>query len=154
MKLYLVQHGEATTKESDPERPLTEKGRSDINQLAIFLNHAGITAKQVIHSGQLRAQQTAEDLAMAIAPDAMQSRNEHLNPNDAPDTIAQQINSWDEDTLIVGHLPFMAKLVSRLIFGDESQSIVSFQPGALVCLERNQNNNWAILWALRPEILC
>jgi phosphohistidine phosphatase len=84
----------------------------------------------------------------------MQSRNEHLNPNDATETIAGQINSWDEDTLVVGHLPFMAKLVSRLICGEESQSIVSFQPGALVCLERNQNNNWAILWALRPEILC
>ena len=68
MKLYLAQHGEACTKDIDPERPLTDQGREDIERLAEFLARAGIEVARVIDSGKLRAAQTADLLAAAVAP--------------------------------------------------------------------------------------
>jgi phosphohistidine phosphatase SixA len=40
MKLYLVQHGEAKTKEESPDRPLTDEGKdaSEKKQPALLLN--------------------------------------------------------------------------------------------------------------------
>jgi phosphohistidine phosphatase len=32
MKLYLMQHGQAMAKEQDPERPLTQQGRQDVDR--------------------------------------------------------------------------------------------------------------------------
>ena len=73
MRLYLVQHGEALPKQVDPERPLSERGRSDVARVADFLKGAGIRVTRVAHSGKTRARQTAELLASFVrrlAPDA------------------------------------------------------------------------------------
>ncbi|MGH8554307.1 MAG: histidine phosphatase family protein [Gammaproteobacteria bacterium] len=47
----------------DPDRPLTDTGRRDIERLAKFLNAAKVRVSRIIHSGKTRAQQTAEILA-------------------------------------------------------------------------------------------
>jgi phosphohistidine phosphatase len=153
MKLYLVQHGEACAKEIDPDRPLTEEGQADIDHLAAFLEQAGIQVERVIHSGKLRAQQTAERLAKAIAPGVEPETSGLINPNDNPKAFDWQSESWDRDTLIVGHLPFMAKLVSHLLIDDETRPITAYQPGSIVCLEHNTEAHWQINWMIRPELL-
>ena len=153
MKLYLVQHGEACGKEVDPERPLTEQGESDIDRLANFLKTAGIQVERVIHSGKLRAQQTAERLAKEIAPGVELETSGLMNPNDNPKAFDWQSESWDKDILIVGHLPFMAKLVSHLLIDDENRLLTAYQPGSIVCLEHN-TTHWQINWMIRPELLC
>lgn len=58
MKLYLVQHGEACTKDVNTERPLTDQGKRDIDRLATFFTQADIQVSRVVHSGKLRAKQT------------------------------------------------------------------------------------------------
>lgn len=153
MKLYLVQHGEACAKEADPERPLTDEGHADIKRLAVFLEQTGIRVKRVIHSGKLRAEQTAERLAATIAPGIELEPSGLINPNDNPKAFDWQSESWDTDTLIVGHLPFMAKLVSHLLIEDETRAITDFHPGSIVCLEHADNNQWHINWMIRPELL-
>ena len=153
MKLYLVQHGEACTKEIDPERPLTEQGKSDIERLATFLKTAGIQVERVIHSGKLRAQQTAERLAKVVAPGVELETSGLMNPNDNPKAFDWQSESWDRDILIVGHLPFMAKLVSHLLIDDENRLFTAYQPGSIVCLEYNNETLWQISWMIRPELL-
>ena len=47
MKLYLVQHGEACAKDVDPQRPLTEQGRADVDRLARLLASAGVRVERV-----------------------------------------------------------------------------------------------------------
>jgi phosphohistidine phosphatase len=153
MKLYLVQHGEACAKEVDPERPLTENGRLDVVKLAAFLHRAGIQVARLIHSGKLRAVQTAQILADAIAPGVELEASGLINPNDNPKAFDWQHDSWGKDTLIVGHLPFMARLVSHLVVAQDNQIIVAFQPGSIVCLEHINNTHWQIDWMIRPEIL-
>ena len=153
MKLYLAQHGEACDKEADPDRPLTEQGQADIDHQAALLEQAGIKVDRVLHSGKLRAQQPAERLGKAIAPNVGIETSGLINPNDNPRAFDWQSESWDRDTLIVGHLPFISKLVSHLVIEDENRPITDFQPGSVVCLERDSNDHWRINWMIRPELL-
>lgn len=50
MRVYLVQHGDAVPKEVDPDRPLSDTGRQDIERLAKFLNAAKVRVSRIIHS--------------------------------------------------------------------------------------------------------
>ena len=43
MKLYLVQHGRAASKDVDSRRPLTEEGRSDVENIAAFVKSLGLS---------------------------------------------------------------------------------------------------------------
>ena len=153
MKLYLVQHGEACTKDVNPDRPLTDQGEADIDRLAEFLKQAGIQVDRVLHSGKLRAVQTAERLANAIAPGVEVEASGLINPKDNPKAFDWQSESWDRDMLVVGHLPFMAKLVSHLVIEDDDKLIAAYQPGSIVCLERLKDAHWLINWMIRPELL-
>jgi phosphohistidine phosphatase len=153
MKLYLLQHGEACAKDIDPDRPLTDRGKADVDRLASFLKHADVSVERVIHSGKLRAVQTAERLAKAIAPGAELESSGIINPNDNPKAFDWQSDSWDRDTLVVGHLPFLAKLVSHLVVEDDSRAITAYRPGSIVCLQRENATHWQIDWMIRPELL-
>ena len=153
MKVYLVQHGEAATKDVAPERPLTETGQFDVQRVAATLKQAGVEVDRVIHSGKLRARQTAEILAEALAPRSQPEVSDLINPNDDPAIFAAQVNDWHGDTLVVGHLPFMARLVAYLVAGDAERSLVIYQPGSVVCLETFDARSWQINWLLRPELL-
>jgi phosphohistidine phosphatase len=153
MKLYLAQHAEACSKEINPQRPLTDQGRRDTERLAAMLKNAGIRVGRIIHSGKLRAKQTAEQLATALAPGLALETSGLLNPNDNPKAFDWQSESWDTDTLIVGHLPFMAKLVSHLLAEDENRLIAGFTPGSMVCLESHHDGHWQLNWMIRPELL-
>ena len=153
MKLYLVQHGEAVSKQEDPERPLSEQGRQDVQAMARFIRHAGIKVARVWHSGKRRAEQTAEILAQVVLPGGNAEVVEGINPNDPVSEFIADADVWEEDTLITGHLPFMSRLVSLLISGNTESEVVQYQPGSIVCLERAESDQWAIVWMLRPDML-
>ena len=77
-----------------------------------------------------------------------------LAPNDQTDMVADAINDWTEDTMIVGHLPHLAKLTSQLVVGDPDETVIHFQPGTVACLERGENGGgWTVAWSVRPELL-
>ena len=61
--LYLVQHGEAVPDDVDPARPLSQAGKKDVERLAEFLARRKLAVSRILHSGKLRAQQTAELIA-------------------------------------------------------------------------------------------
>jgi phosphohistidine phosphatase len=151
MKLYLVQHGEAVAKDIDPERPLSEQGVLDVTAIAGVLHHAGIRVERVWHSGKRRAEQTAGILAKKVAKAAAVEPVDGIRPNDPVVVFVEDADVWGQDTLVVGHLPFMARLVSLLTTGDPEQAVVSYSPGSVVCLER-RDTDWVILWMLRPEL--
>ncbi len=152
MKLYLVQHGEALPKEDDPARPLSEKGQADVRRLAAILGHADISVTRVLHSGKKRAQETAELLAAVLAPDQTTEPISGLAPTDPVEPVVEQIRDWENDTVLVGHLPFMAKLVAKLVTGRENDGVAAFQPGSMICLERGETGSWTINWMLRPVL--
>ncbi len=56
--------------------------------------------------------------------------------------------------MVVGHLPFMGRLASRLVAGSEEANVAAFQPGTVACLERaDDGGGWALAWMVRPELL-
>ncbi len=153
MKLYLVQHGEAKSEDEDSKRPLSDQGKIDVEHMAEFLKKARLDVKRIVHSGKLRAQQTAEILAKAIASKASLETSDIIKPNDEPGLFAENFVRWSDDTMIVGHLPFMSRMVSLLINGTSETMVTSFEPGSVVCLERGDLGAWTLCWMIRPELL-
>lgn len=152
MRIYLVQHGESLAKEIDPDRPLSPQGKIDVAYTADFLKTTGVNVGKILHSGKTRARQTAEILAEALSKKGILTAISGIDPNDPVDQFAKQINFWTEDTLIAGHLPFMAKLVAQLVLNNEANVVTAYQPGSVVCLARGDDGAWQIQWMLRPEL--
>jgi len=155
MRIYLVQHGAAVPKDEDPARPLSKSGREDVKRVASFLGRSRISVARVIHSGKRRALESALLLAEVIGRGSVvEEAAQGLDPDDPTDRLAQAIDGWTEDTLVVGHLPFMGRMVARLIAGNEDSPVVRYTPGTVVCLERGGNGGgWTIVWVMRPELL-
>jgi len=153
MRLYLVQHAKAKSKDVDPQRPLTEEGRRDIKKVAEFIEPLNLCVDYLWHSGKTRAAQTAEILAEVIETSKEMTAHEGLAPNDDVTAIRDEITSAQQDILIVGHLPFVGKLASLLLTGSESSNVVAFKQGGIVCLERTDGNRWQIDWMITPELL-
>jgi phosphohistidine phosphatase len=151
--LFLVQHGQAVSKEQDPDRPLSSHGEADVSHMATFLAAAGITVDRIVHSGKNRAKQTAAILAKSISEGGTIEVMDGINPNDSIAAFADKVATWNTPVMVVGHLPFMAKLVTHLAAPDSEQAVVAYQPGSVVCMARDDSGHWAIQWLVRPELL-
>src|SRR5687767_10307211 len=130
MRLYLVQHGDSVPEQADPKRPLSVVGRRQIEAITRLLASAGARPERTIHSGKLRAQQTAELPAFDSVVEAAAG----LSPNDPVKSVARMVAGLPADTMLVGHLPFMARLAGHLVTGDEHEEVVAFVPGTVLCL--------------------
>ncbi|MBN2310974.1 MAG: phosphohistidine phosphatase SixA [Candidatus Hydrogenedentes bacterium] len=159
MRLYLIQHGDAVGKEVDPERPLSGQGEQDVAQMAAFLERAGVRVNAIWHSGKTRARQTAEGLAGALAPEGVAEPSSvvepssGLDPNDPVGGLSKDLRGRSDDLAIVGHLPHLSRLASRLLTGDEGAEVVAFQKGGVVCLERDIGQAWHVVWMVVPGLL-
>ena len=150
MTLYLVQHGLCLEKEKDPNRSLSVEGRAAIIQVAHTASNAGITVPTIYHSGKLRALQTAEIFSEYLKTDKIE-QIKGLSPLDNIEDFASYFQ-FAEKTMIVGHLPFMERLTSYLLTGNQDLTIGKFQNAGIVCLDLNETNNWYLKWTIMPVI--
>lgn len=150
MKLYLVQHGDAVSEQVDPARPLSEKGRRDVRALAEFLARAKAPPARIVHSGKLRAQQTAEIIA---PPGASVEAESGLDPKDDPAAAARTLGQSAADAIVVSHMPLLARLAALLLVGNAQPAILAFQPGTAACLERDDAGSWTLSWLVRPGLV-
>jgi len=154
MRLYLVQHGKAKSKEEDPDRPLTKRGLEEVRRVGSFVaKNGGIQLKGIYHSGKTRAHQTAQTLAEVLSSGRDVMESEGLKPMDDPAVWANRIKNTDKDIMLVGHLPHLSKLTALLVSGDGEQQVVDFQNGGVVCLEKGSVQEWSLRWAVTPELL-
>jgi len=153
MKLYLVRHGDYTVDTMRRLDVLNEKGTKEIIRVANFLSHLNLHVSNILHSGKFRAQQTAELLANGIVCNQPIQSRQGLDPNDDVTAVANEIAHWSDDVLLVGHLPFMSKLVSKLLTGNENKDILAFKTGTFVCLEQIDRARWMVNWMLVPDLL-
>jgi phosphohistidine phosphatase len=152
MELYLVQHGEAKSKAEDPQRPLTDRGREEVQRVAAFAAGAGLEISQVRHSGKRRAEETASILAEHLSPAEGVLAMSGLAPMDDVRPIAQALPKETAPLMLVGHLPFMDRLAGLLVTGDPDCSVVRFRMGGIVCLE-GVGDDWAVKWAVTPKLV-
>jgi phosphohistidine phosphatase len=154
LKLYLVQHGDAKTKEESPDRPLTDKGRDASEKTACFAaEQAQISVNAVLHSGKTRARDTAEIMAAYLCPTKGILEEKDLLPNDDPQEWASRLSEEKEDIMLVGHLPHLSKLASLLLAGSDEKSSIDFKNSGIVCLQRDDSSNWLLSWTVTPERL-
>lgn len=152
MEVYLVQHGEAKPEAEDPQRPLTERGRVEVERVARRTAEAGIRISRILHSGKLRARQTAEIFARYLCPAQGIDEVEGLSPLDDPNMARNLIETSPEPLMLVGHLPHLSRLASALILGETEREIIRFRTGGVVCLVR-VGKGWQFGWALTPEVV-
>ena len=153
MELYLVQHAEAKTKDEDPERGLTDLGFANVRKTAGFVNKLDISVETIFHSDKLRAKQTANELAEAIKSVTELKQRSGIAPMDDISSMMDEIQRSDKNLMVVGHLPYMAKLASALLCGNENQNAVRFQTSCIVKLIRDEENKgWSVKWMITPDI--
>jgi phosphohistidine phosphatase len=153
MRVYLIQHGEAKAKEEDPARSLTDRGAADTQKVAAFVKPLGLHVRAIWQSGKMRAAQTAEAFAGAVTADEGVVQRDGMAPKDDVGPVRKAIERSEGDLMLVGHMPFMAKLAGRLLAGKESARPVAFQNAGVACIERSAAGAWQVRWILTPESL-
>ncbi|MDT8377215.1 MAG: phosphohistidine phosphatase SixA [Mariprofundaceae bacterium] len=151
MRVYLAQHGLAKEKSEDAGRPLSAQGRADVARVAGFLALFEKPApERIIHSGKLRAEQTAEifagkwgNLPTEHGPD--------IAPDSDPSIWSARLASMSSDLMLVGHLPHMQRLAGLLLSDDGEREVVHFSNGGVVCLERSERG-WSVCWQVNPAL--
>ena len=153
MALYLVQHGKNNPKDVDPEQHLSAEGREEVSRIAKTAQEHSLSLKRIDHSPKERAKETAEIFASFLNPEQGVSQREGLKALDDVQALARSLGRDDEDVMLVGHLPFMEKLVAYLVAGREDPPVLKFQNGGIVCLRKEEEGgNWVVDWTLLPRI--
>lgn len=157
MQLYLMRHGEAMDGFADPARPLTDRGRAGVEEVARRALAQGVRLDQISHSGILRAQQTAELLGGILRATGQIDRLSGLNPDDDPYPIArwclEQATAGSPDSIaLVGHLPFLERLAARFLSGAQSAPPLRFPLASLASLVLTPGGRlFQLAWVLTPS---
>jgi phosphohistidine phosphatase len=153
--IFLMQHGEAASEAENPDRPLTDAGRAAVQRVAARAEAAGVHVGPCVHSGKLRAEQTARLLVTHLGADVSVESRAGLSPNDPVAPVAEWVRQMTQHRALalVGHLPFLDRLASLLVAGDEDAQVVSFRMGGLVKLEpKADRDGFSVAWVLTPDL--
>lgn len=153
MQLYLVQHGASKSESEDPQRGLTDEGRRVVEHMAQYLAAAGVAPDRIEHSEKLRAHQTAEILAAALHPREGTKQVSGIGPNDDIQPVRERLQTEANNLMLVGHLPYLSRLVATLLGLEGDRTVVEFRMGGIVRLDRNESGQWALHWAVIPDLL-
>jgi phosphohistidine phosphatase len=148
--LYLVQHGESVDESVDPQRPLSPNGRTSVERVAEGAARWGLEVDRILHSGKLRAEQTAAIFADRLHPREGVVVQTGLAPNDDVQPVAEAVPTWSGSVMVVGHLPFLSRLASCLLIDDPQQALIQFRNGGIVGLAR-EAEHWTITCAIPPD---
>jgi phosphohistidine phosphatase len=153
MRVYLVQHGKAKSAEEDPNRGLSDEGREEVIRSAHFLKERRISVALIQHSGKLRAEQTAHIFAEIIRCAGGPCKADAMSPEDDPNELTNFLRIYDDDILVIGHLPHLERVAGALLANNPDRRPVRFRNAGIVCLEKTPDGVWSLLWAVTPEIL-
>ncbi|MFT6905576.1 MAG: phosphohistidine phosphatase [Oleiphilaceae bacterium] len=123
MKLYIMRHAQASfSAPSDRERPITESGIKQTNDL-LLANRDQISDINLIWcSDLLRAKQTAGLVSEALKIEAIEKL--FLSPDGDIRQVLVELDklSSDDCLLVVSHQPLVGELVSSLLNGNSNRA--------------------------------
>ncbi len=152
MALYLVQHGKSLPKAEDPEKGLSAEGKMETERIAEVTAGYQVPVSSILHSGKKRARETAEIFSMRLSPASGSEPCDGMNPLDDVRAFAGRLRLAD-DIMLVGHLPFLERLIGLLVCGNPDQTVFKLQNSGIVCLDRvAEVNHPVIRWALMPTV--
>ena len=161
MNLYLIRHAiavdEGTLELEDSQRPLTDKGRRKMRQIAKGLQALGVEFDLLLSSPYLRAQETAEVLENVFKMKKKILFSESLIPESEPEKVIAEINeSHTVDSLaIVGHEPHLSSLIGLLTAGNANIDVTLKKGGVchLTADDLHHAHRATLEWLLTPGIL-
>ena len=162
MNLYIIRHAiavdEATSDyESDSERPLTDKGRKKMRQIAKALRHLGVEFDLILSSPYTRACETAEILADVFRMKKKIAFSDNLIPLGNPELLIGEINEkYSVDSLaLVGHEPHLSTLVG-LLTAENGKLDITLKKGGVCYLatdDLHHASRATLEWLLTPGIM-
>lgn len=150
MLIYFLRHGEADWpdwKESDDERPLTEKGKKEMHQVGAFLANLSVKPDVVLTSPLPRASQTAEIAARYI--DARCVEEKSLAPGFGRSELKKIVKKCGAESLmVVGHEPDFSKTLGKL-----TGARVKLAKAGIALVEVDPDlSSGKLLWLFPPKI--
>jgi phosphohistidine phosphatase len=140
----------------DADRPLIPKGKRQLRQIARAMQNLDLHFNLILSSPFLRARQTAEIVAKSLRLKKRLAFSDELTPGGDSKALIRQLNELkpaSEDVLLVGHEPYLSRLISQLISGGSDMGI-DFKKGGLCKLETDllRFGRCATLgWLLTPK---
>ena len=163
MNLYIIRHAIAVDEgtsdyEQDSERPLTDKGRKKMRQIANGLRNLNVEFDLILSSPYVRARETAEILADVFKMKKKIAFSESLIPMAAPELLIPEVNEkYSVDSIaLVGHEPHLSALIGVLTTENTKLDITLKKGGVcyLAADDLHHDDHRATLeWLLTPGIL-
>ncbi len=166
MSLFILRHGIACDPGEDglPEnlpdarRPLSAKGRQRLSRATKAMQAMELKFDAVVSSPLLRALQTAQIVTEALDLRRKLILTDHLAPDGNPKLLIEQLNEPGlraKNILLVGHEPYLGKLIALLIAGSTTAAI-DLRKGGLAKLEIEKLRYArcaTLAWLLTPKQL-
>ena len=135
MDLFFLRHGEAAEKgvsgvSKDSERPLTREGMDQILEMARGMKAMDLFFDWILSSPFVRARQTAEIVAEVFKTQDLLEETQNLVIGADPEELIREVGTrFEKSVLLVGHEPFLSRLISVLVGGESGLSIVMKKGG-------------------------
>ena len=161
MDLYILRHGKAGKRDGsftdDRKRPLTAKGRKEMEEIALWIASSGIEPDWIATSPLVRARETAEIVARALGVMDRLEEWEDLAFGQGPEAILEKLSAKGSGTqgMVVGHEPLLSETMAMLISSDGSARI-AMAKGGLAKIREVQFDPLAtgeLEWLVTPKFL-
>jgi phosphohistidine phosphatase len=126
LRLFLIRHAAAEAGESDALRRLSPEGRQQARALGKRLANEGIRPDALLTSPLLRARETGEALADALA--CTSEPSDALAPGATAGRLRSAVTGRGETVIVVGHQPDCGEIAAELGDGTEPR----FPPAGMV----------------------
>src|SRR5579863_4361902 len=136
--IFLMRHADAVSDEENPVRPLSRKGREQVERVCHALAKVpAFKPSQIWHSQLARSRETAELLAKGLGLEAPLMLVRGISPDDDPTAIAAVLEEAEADIAVVGHEPHLGVLASMLVHGPERSGVFyPFSKAGVLALSR------------------
>jgi phosphohistidine phosphatase len=156
--LFVLRHGIAEPRQQgrpDEARELTREGREKLQLVLASAQTAGVGPSVILTSPLVRAVQTAEMAAKALAGKVKAVRTDALLPEAPPERLWQEVLKYapEGDVLIAGHEPLLSQTICFLL--GSADGSIDLKKGAMACLQLNdarQRPRAALRWLITAGV--
>jgi len=157
VKLYFLRHGIAVEAEdwkgAESERPLTDKGRKQLDREGKALAALELELEVIITSPFARAKETAQIIAAALNMSEHIEENDRLADSFSAMALGEILKSYSKvkSLMLVGHEPSMSQVIGEIIGGGK----IDLKKGGLACVEIPEPplRKGELKWLVPPKLL-
>jgi phosphohistidine phosphatase len=134
MDLFVLRHGKAgqsSDGSNDRKRALTADGKDEMRKVGKWMRSKKFGFTVIATSPLTRAYETADIVARSLDQKDRLAVWKELAPGGDLDTICYHAAQYGEDAavLLTGHEPLLSMLISRIIAGNDTVSIILAKGG-------------------------